>query len=183
MLTSFITKFKANTEKAGRAQFTAGFIRGRRELLSTYWDKFTLNHQQLLSVEGHEDNEYFMNDRYSATELQYTATLGFLYDEEAKLSVLSINSTTTDARESRRVHLPKISLPTFSGHQEDWESFRDLFFRSLVHLDPGLSGVQKLQYLKTSVQGDAKRAIDSLTTTETNFTIAWQLLLKRYDNK
>ena len=110
MLTSYITKFKANTEKAGRAQFTAGFIRGRRELLSTYWDKFTLNHQQLLSVEGHE------NDRYSATELQYTSALGFLYDEEAKLSVLPNNSTTTDARESRRVHLPKINLPTFSGH-------------------------------------------------------------------
>ena len=77
-----------------------------------------------------------------------------MYDAEAKLAV-QLPPNTTAAPGARKVQLPKLSLPTFSGLQEDWESFRDLF-RSLVHLDADLSGVQKLQYLKTSVQGEAK---------------------------
>ena len=77
------------------------------------------------------------------------------------------------------VQLPKIHLPTFSGHVEDWETFRDLY-RSMIHLHPILLSVQKLHYLKTSLEGEAKDALEGLPLTETNYTTAWGLLLKRY---
>ena len=126
---------------------------------------------------------YFSEDAFSAVELNYTVALGFLYDESAKEA--GAQSTPGDAEPAattRRAHLPRISLPIFSGRAEDWESFHDLF-RSLIHIDPSLTGVEKLHYLKTSVQGEAKRALDGLSTTEANYTTAWSTLLKRYDDK
>ena len=112
----------------------------------------------------------------------YTSALGFLYDEEAKLVVNPAAVQPEEAEQARKkARLPQITLPTFTVRTEEWESFRDLF-RSLIHLDNGLSGVQKLHYLKASVQGEAKAALDGIATTEANYTIAWELLLERYDN-
>ena len=73
-------------------------------------------------------------------------------------------------------------LPTWTGRADEWESYRDLF-RSLIHSNKRLTGVQKLHYLKTSVQGEAKRAVNGITTTEANYAVAWQSLLDRYDNE
>ena len=182
-LATTIANFVRNTTKAGRAQFTRGFLRGRRECLEKYWETFQENHRQLLGEPTLQEEVYFSEDAFSAAELAYTVALGFLYDESAKEA--GAQSTPEDvqpAATTRRAHLPRISLPTFSGRAEDWESFRDLF-RSLIHIDPSLTGVEKLHYLKTSVQGEAKRALDGLSTTEANYTTAWSTLLKRYDDK
>ena len=181
VLAGLIAKFEANTLKCGRAAFTSGFLRGRRQLLERYWDEFQNNHRESHQDVTLREDAYFQEDRFSTTELQYSRALGFVYDEEARL-VPAASGGNVNVESSRAAPLPKISLPTFSGHPEDWESYRDLF-RSLIHQNSNLSGVQKLHYLKTSVQGEAKRAIDSITTTEANYSVAWSLLLERYDDK
>ena len=178
---SLISNFQANTLKAGRDKFTAGYLRGRLEFLERYWTSFQANHERLLAIEDLQGEDYFKEDQFSRAELQYTTALGFLYDEEAKLATAVVQPNQAHSAQ-RNAHLPRISLPTFTGHADEWESYRDLF-RSLIHLDKGLTGVQKLHYLKTSVQGEAKRAVDGITTTEANYAVAWQSLLDRYDNE
>ena len=93
-ITRSIANFWTNTETAGRAQFSAGFFLGRRELLRSYWERYLENHQKLLRIEGHEECPYFTDDQYSETELQYTTALGRVYDEEAKLAVQLHPNTT-----------------------------------------------------------------------------------------
>ena len=157
IISGLIANFKTNTQKNGRAGLTAGFLRGRRECLERYWAEFQENHGKLSELPDLRDNAYSTEDWYSTAEFAYTTALGFIYDEVAKLAPVE---QAAGRQLPGTGSLPKISLPSFSGQQEEWEPFRDLF-RSLIHLNGGLSGVQKLHYLKTSVLGDAKRALDS----------------------
>ncbi|UYV84382.1 hypothetical protein LAZ67_X001975 [Cordylochernes scorpioides] len=80
------------------------------------------------------------------------------------------------------VKLPKFNLPVFSGEMSQWLSFKDLF---LVTIDKNttLSDIQKLQYLHSSLKGDAARIIKGFPITENNYTQAWKTLVERYDNK
>ena len=54
--------------------------------------------------------------------------------------------------------LLKLSLPFFSGDTLMWQTFRDSF-DAAVHNSHSLSKVQKLNYLRAQLQGDALRAI------------------------
>ena len=94
----------------------------------------------------------------------------------------------TAAGESREtvmpisIQLPKIHLPHFSDLIRDWESYHEIF-RSMIHLHPSLTDVQKLHYLKTSVQGEAKSALESLPLITANYNVAWNLLVQRFEHK
>ena len=79
------------------------------------------------------------------------------------------------------VNLPKLEVPTFDGKVECWVSFRDLFTASVKN-HKGLSEAQKLQYLMSSVKGEAENIVKGFSITDGNFKKAWSLLERRYDN-
>lgn len=80
------------------------------------------------------------------------------------------------------VKLPTITLPKFDGKYEDWLSFEDSF-KTLVHSNEKIQTVQKFNYLKSCLIGNAAQIIHSLSTTADNYEIAWNLLTERYSNK
>ena len=183
-LGSHITNFKANTLKEGRDHFTQGFLRSRIDLLGDYWRRFQEAHAILLEDAALLQDDYFTGDLLAVIELQYTSTLGFLYDEQRKLAQPPVVENTQGQGQALPVsiQLPKIQLPQFSGSIRDWESFRDIF-GAMVHLRPSPSDVQRLHYLKVSVLGKAKAALDGLALIGTNYKVAWDLLLQRYEHK
>ncbi|XP_065887247.1 uncharacterized protein [Dysidea avara] len=75
--------------------------------------------------------------------------------------------------------LPKLSLPTFSGDPLTWQAFWDSFFAA-IHSNPSLSGIQKFNYLKAQLQGDAARAIEGLPLSELNYRHSISLLQDRF---
>jgi hypothetical protein len=83
---------------------------------------------------------------------------------------------------SGRVKLPEIKLPTFGGVVTEWQSFKDLF-KSAVHDRTDVAKSNKLSYLKSCLDGDAKQLISSMQSTDDNYDIAWDLLEKRYENE
>jgi diphosphomevalonate decarboxylase len=46
-----------------------------------------------------------------------------------------------------------------------------------------LSNVQKFHYLIASLKNEAKDLVSNLQITNENFTVAWQLITQRYNNK
>lgn len=106
--------------------------------------------------------------------------------ERLKLQLLKAiqTSQTTEAAKvpAVEVRLPKLELPTFDGNLEEWLSFRDLYVAA-VHDNTGLTGAQKLQYLKASVKGDAAILLQSVSITNDNYEQAWELLNNRYQNR
>ncbi|XP_018377648.1 PREDICTED: uncharacterized protein LOC108770510 [Trachymyrmex cornetzi] len=98
----------------------------------------------------------------------------------------AVSSSTADSRGApesvSHVRLPKLSLPSFSGKYDEWFPFRDMF-NSVIHLNSALSNAQKLQYLKSSVIGEASNIICSLELSDANYEVAWSRLRERYDNQ
>lgn len=99
-----------------------------------------------------------------------------------------LTSTPTTSRASNvveslsQLRLPKLNLPTFSGQYDEWFPFFDTF-HSIIHVNESLDDIQKFQYLRASLAGDAKDIVNSLEISAVNYEVAWNLLKNRYDNK
>ena len=102
--------------------------------------------------------------------------------KKSKLIENKSESVISSANIENNLKLPKFSLPSFSGNMHDWLSFRDIF-KASIHDNSNLSGAVKLQYLKSSLKGDAHRIIQSISIVDGNYDLAWSLLEERYSNK
>ncbi|XP_050554065.1 uncharacterized protein LOC118278462 [Spodoptera frugiperda] len=80
------------------------------------------------------------------------------------------------------VKLPTIQLPKFSGLYTNWLEFRDTF-SSLVHCNDSIDEINKFHYLRASLEGSAAVVINSIEFSSSNYSVAWQLLCDRFDNK
>ncbi|XP_033229717.1 uncharacterized protein LOC117181262 [Belonocnema kinseyi] len=79
-------------------------------------------------------------------------------------------------------NFPLLNLPKFNGNYDKWLLFKDTF-NATVHTNQDVPPVVKLQYLRGSLKGDALQIISTISTSDDNYTVAWELLLSRYDNK
>ena len=92
------------------------------------------------------------------------------------------STTTADQNHSQQFatsRLPKLALPMFSGNPLAWLTFWDSF-QAAIHLNPNLSGVQKFNYLKAQLQGDAARTIDDIPLCDQNYFHAVTILQDRF---
>ncbi|XP_038106683.1 uncharacterized protein LOC119766295 [Culex quinquefasciatus] len=80
------------------------------------------------------------------------------------------------------VRLPPINIPKYAGVRKEWLSFKDLFV-STIHSKESLRPSQKLQYLKSLLEGDAASQISSFGISDDNYPLAWDKLLRKYDQK
>jgi len=78
--------------------------------------------------------------------------------------------------------LPKCSFPIFSGVMTEWQSFDDLLNSILSHA-PDLPDVERFEFLKMSLKGEALSLVSHLALTATNYASAWKILRSRYGNK
>ena len=74
---------------------------------------------------------------------------------------------TTDHHESRVTRLSKLELPQFCSDPLTWQSFWDCF-KASIHTNENLTGVQKLSYLRSQLQGEASHVIAGFPLTSTN---------------
>ena len=77
------------------------------------------------------------------------------------------------------VKLPEISTKTFSGDPLEWLTFWDSF-SAAVDRDTKMSGIQKMNYLKGYLKGEAARAVSGLPLTDENYQKAVELLKDRF---
>lgn len=83
---------------------------------------------------------------------------------------------------SRRSRLPEMQLATFNGKYEDWPEFYAMF-NTVVGSNEDLSKIEKLQHLRSCLEGAAIDTIKSLEPSEANYDKAIELLIRRFDNK
>ena len=80
------------------------------------------------------------------------------------------------------INLPRLDIPEFDGNIQNWLYFKGCFI-SAVHSNSSIDNVLKMRYLQKSVVGEAKGMITHFSLTSENYTTAWELLVKRYDNR
>ena len=77
------------------------------------------------------------------------------------------------------VRLPRLDLPTFSGNALEWQPFWD-GFNAAVNSNPSISDVQKLNYLRSQLRGEASLVIAGFSLTSANYSHSVVLLKDRY---
>ena len=81
-----------------------------------------------------------------------------------------------------RAKLPKLEVKKFNGKLCEWQEFWDSFV-SAIHMNDGLSNVDKFSYLRSLLLGSAKSAIGGFALTSANYESAIELLKKRCGKK
>lgn len=95
-----------------------------------------------------------------------------------------VPSDTRDATAQSRacnISLPQIKLPIFDGEYEKWATFRDIF-TNVVLKNNTLTDIERMQYLKTHLRGEASKLVQHLQITSTNYPTCWDILNRRYSN-
>ena len=78
-----------------------------------------------------------------------------------------------------KAKLSKLTLHKFRGSITNWISFWDAY-NSAVHDNSVLSKVDKFNYLNSLLEGEAKRSIQGLTLSESNYDSAVEILYERF---
>ncbi|KAJ0183357.1 hypothetical protein K1T71_001333 [Dendrolimus kikuchii] len=181
---SAIQNLVSNFKKCPKDRLSKAYLETRLEMLETYWKSTQDRHDKLITATKEQKQKltYFEKNIYENT-------LDLYFDLKTRIKE-KIDSLTVQVQSLVEVQdqaivttkLPPIEIPKFGGDYKDWLSFHDLF-ESLVHKNPNLSKVNKCQYLKSSLYGDAEKLVKHLQITETNYDIMWDILNKRYHNK
>lgn len=188
-----IEKILTNYKKAGKDRLTKGFVEARLEIADKYWQSFEQQHNTLLSakIEFKEKSDYFQTNLFDDCFEKYLDLKTRMKErlneiEESKrpshISTEQDSKVVLDQFPLATTKLPPIQLPTFSGEYREWLSFRDLF-KSLVHENVTLCKVNKCQYLKSSLRGEAESLVKQIQVSDATYDIIWNMLNKRYDNK
>lgn len=164
-LERFMTQFKDFDEASDQIELldeNPDLIDERFQLDETYTDLITLDEQLKLDVRPNNSDDHFSQPRGSSSS--------------------NPEQIPNDIVLKRRIKLPEASLPKFDGHYEDWLSFKDAF-TSMIISQKDLNNVEKLQYLKSALFGEAINKIKNFSITNENFNRAWDLLEKTYADK
>lgn len=126
-----------------------------------------------------------IQDRYYALLARIEGILHAADVSEASTSGLSEGARSDNAvtrDKQKRMKLPDAKLPTFDGKFENWISFQSAF-RNMVDSRTELSDVDKLQYLKSTLIGDAANKINIFSIDGANYSKAWDVLVRAYEVK
>ncbi|XP_011859306.1 PREDICTED: uncharacterized protein LOC105556806 [Vollenhovia emeryi] len=131
-------------------------------------------------------HEYFAENAHQAESrcyLQARRVIGVLRHALAPAQPAQ-PTTSSSAGEARQTlsRLPDISLPKFTGEYAAWPAFRDLF-TSLIMQNEQLTNVERLHYLRSSVEGAPAQLIAGFIMAGGSLTPSWELLKDRYENK
>ncbi|XP_065094071.1 uncharacterized protein LOC135714616 [Ochlerotatus camptorhynchus] len=173
----FIEDFKEDTKLSQ--------VEVRLEKLEELWEKFG---DTLVEIKSHDDfdeeDASYDKERREFNNRYYEAK-SFLVDQVKEKKEPSEQNTQINESLVQgaldNVRLPQIKLQNFNGDIDEWLSFRDLF-TSLIHWKADLPEVEKFHYLKGCLQGEPRSLIDPLKITKANYEVAWDILLRRYNN-
>lgn len=166
----------------------------RLNKIEPLWDEFNELQSQIEVLESRCEDD--VRDEFETSYFELISNVKLIIKEYERgefevakdASVVGPNQVgpssyqITNNTSSSRVKLPPIKLPTFNGEYCNWLEFRDAF-EALVNNESSLTGIEKFYYLRTSLSDKVKDIIKSIEISSANYTVAWQCLVERYENK
>lgn len=134
------------------------------------WERISISHEELSSSMSNIPDSY----QTQFEELEEEV-------EKCLIHLQGQTSTVESAKHDGTLKLQRVTIPKFDGDYFKWTSFRDLF-DSMVIKNKSLSLAQRMQVLKTNLEGEAEALISDLTIADINFECAWKRLVDRYEN-
>ena len=117
------------------------------------------------------------NDSQSVSTIQPTTaeSTGTVSNEQ---NLINSNNNVSLSTQNRS-KLPKLVLPKFRGDLTQWKTFWDSF-SSAIHTNSYLTTIDKFNHLNSLLEGQALRAIQELTLSESNYQAAIDILKQRF---
>ncbi|CAB0028280.1 unnamed protein product [Trichogramma brassicae] len=187
-LAKYITNFLTNSiDKLGPEKRTLSHFEARNALLERYWTKFFDQHDLLIPhLPETKDHAYVQDDIFSKVEEEYLTRA--LSSERKSKSFRLLRDALPPMAMSRlqanrlcNPHCRKSNCPRFRVSKRIWESYKHRFTAWVIS-QPSMSPVTKLQHLLSTLQGDAEHRVRGLPILDSNFNVAWDRLVRRYDN-
>ena len=127
-----------------------------------------------------------IEDDMSESMMVLRPTYEILAGLTMKLEKLSLPASTTAIPPSTssvnvNCKLPELELPLFKGQALKWQGFWDQF-NVAIHQNESLSDINKVNYLKRFLTGEALVSISGLALSSDNYKEAIDILKKRYGN-
>ncbi|XP_077266378.1 uncharacterized protein LOC143899733 [Temnothorax americanus] len=160
-------------------------IEERKDKLQRLWDEY--NDVQT-KLEMLNEAEAIDRDSFETAYFDLSAKMRDLLRASSATHTVAASLPGTSANNSglsepfSTIRLPKIDIPKFSGKYDEWFPFRDSF-TSIIHTNPTLRDINKLQYLRAALSGEAISVLSLLEISDANYEVAWNLLKRRYDDK
>lgn len=183
-----VSRALQNFKKLGQAKWTYHMCRQRLAALNATFAKCQeLDIQLNLTASDAQKSSlaYFVGNHFLTCEEMYNDAADIISEVQgiAESSSAETNPSAPRMGEGRSLsHLPRPNLPSFDGTLEQWETFRDRF-RAMIMDNRTLTNVERLHYLCSCLTGEASRALSHLALTDSNFEVAWGILVSRFENK
>ena len=173
-----ISALKSKIEKDA-SKLDATILECRLEILESYFKQICHIQTQIEKL-APEDNH-----RSDLEEVFISAKASLLSHIEEKRHNRSFDASivhnTTYSGGTSISRLPNLKLPKFDGKYANYKRFMSSFDH-LVHKDPGISNIDKFNYLLSCLSGPALAVIEAFQVSNENYPKAIALLKERYDN-
>ncbi len=158
----------------------SSLVKTKLAILNEAYEKFQNATTSLASLvedsDAHFEECCKVDERVTELRVQFENLLETTSGSTTTAPVASlVRSLGVEAR------LPKIDIPAFDGNADTWMPFFQLF-TSLVHNRIELSPLVKFQYLMGALKDRALDIVKDFPLTGENYTEAFELLKRRYDN-
>lgn len=190
--TSLKSQITNLTNLIEREQYDKATLRIRMNRVTELYYKYEEFNDELLlleSIDQHKDEFANVQDRFYVLVGKVERILNppaSSTDTDSASNATPLGSGTatcaTTVYTKRRVKLPEAALPKFDGRIENWLSFKNSFV-TMIDSQTDLDDVQKLQYLKAALIGEAANKLKILSIEGSNYVKAWELLKRSYEVK
>ncbi|XP_066585463.1 uncharacterized protein [Prorops nasuta] len=180
-----LERLLVNTKKRGVGNFTVPYLNGRLASAKETLAKIQTNHVTItnhLTEKDLQQFNYTTQNTYERAMTAYLTTEEYILEQIENLSGEQVAPVTAGQTHAPSLKLPKLDLPKFSGDYSEWSTFYDSF-KSMIHDNSTLPGVQKFHYLKACLHGEASSVIRSLAASNDSYLTAWNALVIRYTNE
>jgi len=147
-------------------------------LINENWEKYNQAQDELEQL-GHDS---YNQQQRKEMEERYFHLTGFIQTKLKELEITGTSEPNVNPEPSVKVKLPQLSIPMFSGHLQDWVTFKDTFL-SLVGTSTTIPNIQRFHYLLSAIKGDGRKVIQHIPVSEQGFRVAWEILVDRYENE
>ncbi|XP_017797012.1 PREDICTED: uncharacterized protein LOC108578234 [Habropoda laboriosa] len=150
----------------------------RKQKLEEYYVSFSNVQSRIEAIDDNPQQDQNRED----FEILYYECGDFIDRELDKLNRIPPHSNTvvTPSISAPQSILPKIHIKPFDGNYAEWQDFHDTF-KSLIHDNETVPIIHKFHLLKSYLTGNAATVTNSLTASEENYFVAWELVQRRFN--
>ena len=154
------------------------------DVIEKKFKKISTTNSEIEELAEETENSETICDECLQSEINITKKINILKALVKKDDREQEKNKETKNESSRRkfINLPKLTIEKFSGDYTKFNTFIDSFVAAVDSCEE-LRDIEKFNYLKSYLEGEALRTIKGITLTNKNYKEALDVLRRRYGNK